>query len=90
MRRNARTGAIRYSERLGDGGEGFTASPVSDGRHLYFASVVGNVYVVEASEKFSVIATNRLNETCMATPAISEGAIYFRTRGKLIAVGSKN
>jgi outer membrane protein assembly factor BamB len=87
---DARTGVIRYNERLGDGDEGFTASPVSDGRRLYFASEVGNVYVVEASEKFSVISTNRLNETCMATPAISEGTIFFRTRNKLIAVGSKN
>jgi outer membrane protein assembly factor BamB len=87
---DTRSGAIRYNERLGDGGEGFTASPVSDGRHLYFASEVGNIYVVPAAEKFSVIATNRLNETCMATPAISEGAIFFRTRSKLIAVGSKN
>jgi outer membrane protein assembly factor BamB len=87
---DARTGTIHYNERLGDGGEGFTASPVSDGRHLYFASEVGNVYVVTASDKFSVVATNRLNETCMATPAISEGTIFFRTRNKLIAVGSKN
>lgn len=87
---DARTGAIDYNERLGDGGEGFTASPVSDERHLYFASEVGNVYVVPAVEKFSVVATNRLGETCMASPAISEGAIFFRTRSKLIAVGSKN
>jgi outer membrane protein assembly factor BamB len=87
---DAHTGAIRYNERLGDGAEGFTASPVSDGRHLYFASEVGNVYVVPATERFSVVTTNKLNETCMASPAISEGTIFFRIRNKLIAVGSRN
>jgi outer membrane protein assembly factor BamB len=31
----AKSGAIRYTERLTRGGEGFTASPVSDGRNLF-------------------------------------------------------
>ena len=85
----ALTGAVRYSERLTKLGEGFTPSPVSDGRHLYIASELGNVYIVPVTEKFSIAATNRLEETCMATPAISGGALFFRTRGKLIAVGTK-
>jgi outer membrane protein assembly factor BamB len=84
---DAKSGAISYSERLGSGSEGFTASPVSDGRHLYFASEVGNVYVVPADGKFSVIATNKLGETCMATPAIADGTLYFRTREHLVAIG---
>jgi len=86
---DAKTGAIRYGERLGSGAEGFTASPVSDGRHVYFPSEVGNVYVVPATGKFSVVATNVLGETCMATPAISDGALFFRTRERLIAVGAR-
>lgn len=84
---DARTGAIRYSERLSSRGEGFTASPVSDGRHLYFTSELGNVYVVPAKETFSVVATNTLNETCLATPALSGGSLFFRTRDKLVAMG---
>jgi outer membrane protein assembly factor BamB len=84
---DAATGAIRYSERLGNGSEGFTSSPVSDGRHLFFASEVGNVYVVPANGKFSVVATNKLGETCMATPALSSGTLFYRTREQLIAVG---
>jgi len=84
---DAKTGAISYSERLGSGSEGFTASPVSDCRQLFFTSEVGNVYVVPADGKFSVIATNSIGETCMATPAISEGTIFFRTRERITAVG---
>lgn len=84
---NARSGAVHYSERIGSGSEGFTASPVSDGRHLYFASEVGNVYAVRASEKFSIAATNQLGETFMSTPALADGTLFFRTRGQLIAIG---
>jgi outer membrane protein assembly factor BamB len=85
---DAKTGAIRYSERLGRGSEGFTASPVSDGQHLYFTSEIGNVFVVRAGGNFSVIATNTLGETCMATPALSNGTLFFRTREHLTAIGA--
>ena len=86
---DARTGAVRYSERLSKTSEGYTASPVSDGRHLYFTSELGNVFVVPATGKFSVVAANKLEETCLSTPALSDGALFFRTRGKLVAVGPK-
>jgi hypothetical protein len=32
------------------------------------------------------VATNELRETCMATPAIADGVLFFRTREKLIAI----
>ena len=84
---NARNGMIHYSERIGSGSEGFTASPVSDGRHLYFASEVGKVYVVRAGDQFSVAATNKLGETFLSTPALADGTLFFRTREHLVAVG---
>jgi outer membrane protein assembly factor BamB len=84
---DAKTGAIRYSERLGSGAEGFSSSPVSDGRNLYFASELGNVFVVPAIATFSVVATNALEETCMATPALSNGTLFYRTREHLVCVG---
>jgi outer membrane protein assembly factor BamB len=87
---DARSGAVEYEERLGGGGQGFTASPVSDGRRLYFASELGNVHVVPVSASFSVQATNALGETCLATPAISRGTLLFRTREHLVAVGEKD
>lgn len=84
---DAQTGAIQYSERLGDGGQGFTASPVSADHKIYFTSELGNVFVLPATDKFSVVATNRLEETCMASPAVSAGTLFFRTRGHLVAIG---
>ena len=85
---DAATGAVNYTQRLSTGGQGFTASPVSDGRHVYFISEPGVVFAVAAADKFSLVATNELHETCLATPAISDGTLFFRTREKLIAVGT--
>lgn len=84
---DARTGAIQYSQRLPGGSQGYTASPVSDGRYLYFTGESGRVLVVPVQKEFSCIATNALGESSMATPAITEGALLFRTKSRLIAVG---
>jgi outer membrane protein assembly factor BamB len=84
---DAKSGTIRYSERLGNGSEGFTASPVSDGKNLYFTSEIGNVYVIPAGGSFTVAATNALGETCLSTAAISDGTLFYRTRHELLAIG---
>jgi len=86
---DAKSGAIRYSQRIGSG-EGFTASPVSDGKNLYLTSEIGNVYVIPATGTFSVSATNTLGETCLSTSAISEGTLFYRTRHELVAIGAAN
>ncbi len=83
------TGEVKYNERVGGGGQGFTASPVAAADKLYFPGEQGDVFVVPAAGKFSVLATNKLGDLCLSTPAVSEGTIFFRTTGKLIAVGSK-
>jgi outer membrane protein assembly factor BamB len=85
----ARTGKQIYKERLGSGGDGFTASPVGSEGKLYFTSEQGLVFVVRPGVDFAVLATNRLGEVCMATPAISEGTIFFRTQGHVVAVAER-
>jgi outer membrane protein assembly factor BamB len=84
---DAKTGEIQYSERIGGGGQGFTASPVAAGRKLYFSGEQGDVFVLEATNEFKVLASNKLGGQCLSTPAISEGTIFFRTTEKLVAVG---
>lgn len=86
---DAKSGAIRFSERLTRSGEGFTASPVSDGRNVFFTSETGKVFVVPAAEAFSILATNDLGETCMATPAMNSGTLFFHTRENVMAIGIK-
>ncbi len=84
---DAATGKKKYRERLADG-VGFTASPVAADGKVYFTSEEGDVYVVMAGDDYTLMAKNPLGEICMATPAISDGTLYFRTKGHVIAVGN--
>ena len=84
---DAATGNRVYEQRMGDGKTGFTASPVAADGKIYFTSEDGDVYVLKAGAAYEVLAQNRMGEVCMATPAISEGRLYFRTRGHLVAIG---
>jgi outer membrane protein assembly factor BamB len=86
---DARTGTIHYNERLSGGGQGFTGSPVAANGKLYITGEQGDVFIVPASDKFSVVATNKLGDICLSTPALSRGTAFFRTGEKLIAIGPK-
>ena len=66
---------------------GFTASPVSDGRRVYFTSEDGQVHVIRAGAALERLAVNPLGEVCLATPALSDGVLFFRTQGHVVAVG---
>ena len=82
-----RTGRLLYKEALsGARGFGFSASPVAADGKLYLPNETGEVFVVEAGPRFRLLAMNKMNEICMATPAISEGVLYFRTRKHLVAI----
>jgi outer membrane protein assembly factor BamB len=78
-----------YQTRLGNGATGFTASGVAADGKLYYSSEEGDVYVVKAGPQFQLLATNPMGEICMATPAISEGVLYFRTQAHLVAIRQK-
>jgi outer membrane protein assembly factor BamB len=85
----ATTGAKLYEERLGGSGATFSASAVAGDGKLYFTSELGDVYVVAAGAPHRLLAKNAMGEVTMATPAISEGRLVFRTRGHLVAIGGK-
>ncbi len=85
----AKTGKLIYQERIGTGRTGFTASSVASDGKVFFTSEEGEIIVVKAGPRFEVLARNAMGEVCMATPAISEGTLFFRTQGHLVAVGEK-
>ena len=84
--RNALTGEEVYKNRLGEGTTGFTASIVATQERIYATSEEGDVFAVRAGDAFEVVGRSSLGEEAMATPAISDGTIYWRTRGHLVAV----
>jgi outer membrane protein assembly factor BamB len=85
----ARTGKQIYRERLGQGATGFTASAVAGDGKLYFTSENGEIYVVKAGPTFDLLATNAMNEVCMATPAISDGNLIVRTEDHVYAIAAQ-
>ncbi len=83
----AATGKRMYQQRLADGRTGFSASAVAGDGKLYYSSEEGSVLVIKAGPTFEQLKENAMGETVMATPAISEGSIFVRTRTRLVAIG---
>ena len=85
---DAESGAIHYSERLSRSGQGFTASPVSDGRHVYFTSELGHVFVIPATATFSTVAVNSLSGDVHGyARRFTKGCLLaFRTRDRLVVI----
>ena len=82
---NAVTGDYIYKQKLPIRSS-FTASPVAGDGKIYLTAENGSVAVVKAGAEFQLVATNDLGESCLATPAISRGRLFFRTRHHLVAV----
>ena len=74
-----------YQQRVSRDAGSFSASPVAAaGRHL--TSEDGKVFVVRAGRIFELLATNDMNEVCMATPALSSDLLLIRTKTHLYAL----
>lgn len=84
---DAKTGKQQSRRRIGGGGTGFTASAVAADGKLYYTGEEGDVFVFEAGAAPKLIGSNSMGEICMATPAISEGRLYFRTQRHVVCVG---
>jgi outer membrane protein assembly factor BamB len=59
----------------------YYASPVAADGKVFLANTEGKVSVLKAGAEWEVLAVNDLNEEISATPALSNGRIYVRTRG---------
>ena len=82
----ATTGNIVWQERVGGN---FSASPVSAGGRIYFVGDNGHTAVLEASRTFRLVSRNPIadGEEVQASPAISQGRFFIRTRSNLWAIG---
>jgi outer membrane protein assembly factor BamB len=81
---DAKTGERVYQKRLGTGP--FMSSPVAAGERIYVSSTDGKTYVVKRGRTFELVGKNTLGESLYSTPAIGDGALYFHTRGHVVAV----
>lgn len=66
----------------------YYASPVAADGKVFLANTEGKLTVLKAGAEWEVLAVNDLNEEISATPALSGGRLYVRTRGALYCFGS--
>jgi outer membrane protein assembly factor BamB len=83
---DAKTGAQKLQQRLADGTSAFTSSPIAADGKIYIASEDGHVLVLKAGPTYEVIAENEMTESVLATPAISEGTLLYRTQSHVVAI----
>ena len=78
--------AAQGSFRRGGGFGSNYASPVIGDGKIYFVTRSGHVFVLKASERFELLAVNRMaedGEEFSATPAISQGRLFLRSNRNL-------
>jgi outer membrane protein assembly factor BamB len=81
------SGEEKYTERVPHQGSGFSASPVASDGKIYLPSEDGDMFVIKAGPKFELLATNKIGQALMATPAISGGRMFVRAERDLFAIG---
>jgi outer membrane protein assembly factor BamB len=84
---DAKTGERLFTQRLAGGTTAFTASPVAADGKVYFAGEDGHVFVLKAGRTYELAATNEMGDSTLATPALSEGTMFWRTQGHVLAIG---
>jgi outer membrane protein assembly factor BamB len=84
-----KTGQEIYRQRLETIGDGFSASPVAADGKIYLSNEDGDILVVAAGREFKALAANSMGDLLMATPALSNGAMFVRTAQSLYAIGRK-
>jgi outer membrane protein assembly factor BamB len=67
----------------------FSAAPIYAGGSIYCCSQEGKSYVLAPEPVGKVLAVNQLEEGCMATAAIAEGALFLRTKTALYRIQQK-
>ena len=79
----AKSGNVVWSERIGGN---YSASPVTDGKRIFFLSEEGKTTVVAAKPEYKVLAVNQLDNGLMASPAIHKTAFILRTKTHLYRI----
>jgi outer membrane protein assembly factor BamB len=59
----------------------------ADGK-VFLANTEGKITVLKAGAEWEVLSVNEIGDEINATPALSDGRVYVRTRGALYCFSS--
>jgi outer membrane protein assembly factor BamB len=79
----AKTGKEIWRERIGGN---YSASPLLAEGRIYLLSDDGKGTIIEAGREFRKLAENKLDDGCMASPAVAGEALFVRTRTHLYRI----
>lgn len=83
----AKTGHEVYGKQRIDPEAGaFTASPWAYNNKVFCLSEDGDAFVIQAGPEFKLLRRNRLEEMCMATPAIARDSLIIRTASQVYRI----
>jgi len=85
---NPATGKLLKEGRTRDALGEYYASPIAADNKVFLASTEGKITVLKAAAEWQVLAVNDMGDEVHATPALSDGRIYVRTRGSLYCFGA--
>ena len=68
----------------------YYASPIAADGKIFLANTEGKITVLKAGAQWEVLGVNDLGEEIHATPALSGGRIYVRTRSSIYCFGTKS
>ena len=77
------TGRILKEGRSPGGMGEYFASPVAADGKVFLANTEGKITVLKAGAEWQVLAVNQIEEGLSATPALSDGRVYIRTRNSI-------
>jgi outer membrane protein assembly factor BamB len=85
---DAKTGELIKRDRVGEGSPKIYASPIAGDGKVYVGTLDGTMVTLSARGEWEKLASVDLGDEIWATPAIADGTLYVRTRGKLYAFGN--
>jgi outer membrane protein assembly factor BamB len=85
---SASDGTVIFDKQRLDGIDGVYASPVGGGDHVYVVGTNGATAVLRHGARFNLVATNQLDDSFSASPAISGDQIFLRGHQSLYCIAS--
>jgi outer membrane protein assembly factor BamB len=83
-----RTGEVLKQGRLPQALDRYFASPVAADGKVFMASEPGVVSVLRHGKEWEILAANKMDGECYATPVIMDGKLYVRTSKALYCFGA--
>lgn len=84
---DAKTGELIKRDRIAEGSPKVYASPVAADGKVFIGTLEGSMVVLSAKGEWETLSSVDLEDEIWATPAIADGRLYVRTRGKLYSFG---